>query len=198
MTPRGLQHRACTCHDRVCGFLCQWHIFLLLHSTYTSFSNTEILQLSAHWGFFNAFAFSSLDIHVVFIGVLLTLRQSWVAQYGKAEMLAVPTVGEESHQLPVQRQRQDKSVAVSKNIQLHPFYLEQTATGQHVPTQDHGVRHRRLFPLYFLVLLTNFFIDCTINLGIIQFHALLCPLALPKSGIDVQLNSICFEMSSFN
>lgn len=104
-------------------------------------------------------------------------------------MLAVPTVGEESHQLSVQRQCQDKLVVVSKNTQLHPFYLEQAATGQHVLTQEHGVRHKRLFPLYFLIFLTNFFIDCTVNLGIIQFDALLCPLALPKSGIDVQLNS---------
>lgn len=75
--------------------------------------------------------FSSLAIHVVFIGVMLTLRQSWVAQYRKADMLAVATVGEESQQLPVQRQHQDKLGAVSKNVQLHPFYLEQTATDQH-------------------------------------------------------------------
>lgn len=104
-------------------------------------------------------------------------------------MLAVSTVGEESHQLPVQRQCQDKLVAVSKNTQLHPFYLEQTGTGQHVPAQDHEARPKRLFPLYFLIFLTNFFIDCTINLDIIQFDASLCPLALPKSGTDVQLKS---------
>lgn len=139
--------------------------------------------------------FSSLDIHVVIIGVMLTLRQSWVAQHRKAEMLPVPTVGEGSRQLPVQRQHQDKLVKVSKNIQLHPFYLEQTATGQHAPTQDHGARPKRLFPLYFLIFLTNYFTDCNINLGIVQLDALLCPLALPNSGINVQ---ICFEMSSFN
>lgn len=122
--------------------------------------------------------FSSLDIHVAFTRVMLTLRQSWVAQHRKAEMLAVPTVGEGSHQLPGQRQCQDKLVVKWKKKQTTPssFSFGANCSSQHVPTQDHGVRPKRLFPLYFLIFLTNFCIDCTINLGIIQFDVLLCPL----------------------
>lgn len=139
------------CHD-----LKLWIFVPVDAFSYLSILHTRFSEMQTHFSsispllLFHAFI-CSLDNITAMKTARIHLRQRWPDQYRRAETLTrtVPALctGRGVTAAAAQRKHRHKALVVSKNILLHTFYLEQTASGQRLPTQGET---QRLFRLYFV------------------------------------------------